>query len=298
LNAALVRPVLLSALAATAACSLLVDLDGYSDVRPARDASADGTAIDAATLDASSADGAACVPTVITEDTFAAGLGTWVPHALRAQGYPKAETFQGGPAAVLLPVVVPIDPDAGNNELVSAHSGLWLPGVVPLVAFDLAVEVFVRCTGGGSCADGLVIAWLDTTDHARLANENSGHTAGLPAQTRGAAVVLDNYDNDSSETNDPPAPSVQLIALDPARLVGTYPWTVASTGVSFMGAWRTVAVRSRAGDVTVRYEGAEVLGAKVPAFDRGLFGFSAGTGGETDAVALRNVKASFYPCVP
>ncbi|MEA2749745.1 MAG: hypothetical protein QOI41_3888, partial [Myxococcales bacterium] len=49
---------------------------------------------------------------------------------------------------------------------------------------------------------------------------------------------------------------------------------------------------------TVAYDGAPAVTGMVPAVVQGLVGLSAGTGGETDAVAVRNVKASFYDCVP
>lgn len=292
-----------------AGCSLVTDLSGFSE--PVTDA---GTPPDAAAPsdarppsddagDDAAGDAPSCVPSVVADTKIESGLEDWLPFAYRANGYPKVEAFGGGPAAVLFPTVV-VPAGAGTDggppdpQIYGAHSGIWRPGAVPLAAFDLDVEVFVACTTTSSCADGLVVAWIDSTTLADLTNTNDGHVAGLPASRAGAAVILDDYGNDATETTDPPPPTIQIVQLDATKSLGQYPWQAATAGLSFLGAWHRLGVRLRGGDVSATIDGAAVLSGKVRAIERGLFGLTAGTGGETDAVALRDLHAKFYACVP
>lgn len=291
-----------------AGCSLVTDLSGFSE--PVVDG---GGVADAAPSDAPlptddagddvGTDAPSCAPSVVVDTKVESGLEDWLPFAYRANGYPKVEAFGDGPAAVLFPKVV-VPPGAGTDggppspEIFAAHSGIWRPGAVPLAAFDVDVEVFVACTSTSSCADGLVVAWVDDATLGDLTNTNDGHVAGLPAARAGAAVILDDYQNGATETTDPAAPSVQIVQLDATKSLGQYPWQVASAGLSFLGAWHRLGVRLRGGDVAATLDGAAVLAAKVRPVARGLFGLTAGTGGETDAVALRDLHAKFYACVP
>jgi hypothetical protein len=299
-----VKPYRLAAfviVSATAACSLLVDTSGYSGGE-SQDGAPEATATDATTgdvgvVDASSDVVVACDASTTVNTPLTVDLGSWVPHERRLSGYPKVASFESTPAAVLFPVVT--DPgDGGSNELKAAVSGLWMPTPVPLQAFDVDFDVFVRCTSNGSCADGLLVAWLDTQDPSVLDNPNTGAVGGLPDSTNGAAVVLDDFQNDAPETVDPAPPTIQVISLDPTKPIGGYTWLVSYADVPFLGAWHKVAISVRAGDVHVRYDGADTLTASVKPVTTGLFGFTAGTGGETDAVAIRNVHAAFYACTP
>jgi hypothetical protein len=42
----------------------------------------------------------------------------------------------------------------------------------------------------------------------------------------------------------------------------------------------------------------DALSGTVRSLERGIIGITVGTGGWTDAVAARNVEASFYDCAP
>ena len=73
---------------------------------------------------------------------------------------------------------------------------------------------------------------------------------------------------------------------------------MASQPSTFLQAWHKLGISVRGDTVKVRYDGGPALTATVPSVARGLIGISGGTGGQTDAVAVRNVKGSFYGCVP
>ena len=156
----------------------------------------------------------------------------------------------------------------------------------------------MRCTNAGSCADGVAFAWLGTTSASALPNTNTGGAQGLPSGVEGAAVLLDDYQNEPPETPDPVAPSLQVVQLDPTKVPGSYPWIVTSKATPFLGAWHKLGIALRGTMVTVRFDGAVVLSAAVKPLVSGLVGITGGTGGETDAVAVRSFKGSFYDCVP
>jgi hypothetical protein len=298
-----------SLVAVLGGCSLLVDLEGLagsaapdggddalSEAGEPRDGGPDVTFDDAPFR---------CDASTTIDEPFATDLGGWVPLQQAAPGYPKLGAFAGDPAAILLPIVDVPKVDAGSDaaappadEYDDARSGLWFPTVVPLQAFDVDFEMQVRCPVPGSCADGLAFAWLDLATLGPLTNVNTGHAAGLPEGVAGAAFYADNYRNDETETSDPPAPALEIIGIDPTKPVGTYPWVVASRAASFMEAWHAIGIRVRGGDVEVLYDGAPFLSGKVAPVAKGIIGLTAGTGGETDAVAVRKLKGRFFSCSP
>jgi Legume-like lectin family len=300
----------LFALAALAGCALVVDLDGLEGPPLTDGGNGDGTSPsptpDAAPPDdARAADTAPpCAAKVTVDSKFDATLADWRGLQMGVSGYPTVESFLGDPAAVLLPKIT-VPPGAGTDggppdpQKIDARSGLWRPSAVPLVAFDLDVETNVTCTSSASCADGLAIAWIDSADLADLDNQNYGHISGFPKARNGAAIIFDDYQNDPApdEVSDPAPPTLQIIQLDADKAVGTYKWHVATAPLSFLGAWQKVHVALRNGEVTVTV-GSTSLAGKVRPFARGLFGFTTGTGGKTDAVAVRNVHAKFYDCAP
>jgi hypothetical protein len=255
----------------------------------------------------------ACAAAVTIDAPMATDLGGFTPVVFDLDGYPHVESFGGDISAVLLPVpdsgLLPVDagPDAdggfavGPLEIFQAHSGVWWPTRVPTEAFDVDVDVKVQCTVSGSCADGFVLAWLDLASVAALeSTNNAGHTAGIPDHVAGAFVDLDDYQNTSkdNEPPDPPPPSVQINALDATKAAGTYAWTKASAEKNFLGAWHTFSVSMRSGVVSVKMDGAAVVTGSVPPLATALIGFSTGTGGETDSIAIRNVHGRFYSCTP
>jgi len=302
-------------LGGTAACSLVVDTSGLTGAPPAEagppeaaadatsapppDAEGDDDADAGALVDAETCDAAA----VAYDLPLTATLDPLLARSLRVSTYPKVEPFFGDVAAVLYPFVDPSPMDAGPDaaptyraQYTGAHSGLWIPAAVPLGAFDVTVDVHVRCTSTSSCADGLIVAWLETERLEVLTNASTGHVGGLPSGTDGAAVVLDDFQNPPEDVADPAAPTLQVIQLDATKPVGKYPWHVAAKATSFLGGWHTVAVTARRGVLDVRFDGALRVSAVTRPFARGLFGITAGTGGETNAVAVRNLRATFRDC--
>ena len=298
--------------AAVVACSL-TDLSGFAESGglDTPDAGGVDAPADAPVTDATN-DVAPppCKASTVIDSPLTSDLGGWAPRAQGQMGYPKVETFFGANAAVLFPFVdttpIPIDagdPDAGPKffdppERVNAISALWQVTPVALRSFDVELEVHVRCTNAGSCADGVAFAWLGTTSASALTNANSGGAQGVPSGVEGAAVLLDDYRNNPDEIPDPAAPSLQVVQLDPTKVSGEYPWIVTSTPAPFLGAWHKLGISLRGTMVTVRFDGAVKLSATVRPLVTGLVGLTAGTGGKTDAVAVRSFRGSFYDCVP
>jgi hypothetical protein len=303
---------------ALGACSLTTDLTGFSEPVRAEAGSNDApVAAETPIVDEgteASADSAPppCVPMVTIDTPLASTLETWSPVSRLDIGYPKVEPIFGMPAAVLLPFVdttpVPIDagdPDAGPKfynppERKSAIGGIWQKTPVPLRSFDIDFEIFVKCTNGGSCADGVAFVWLATTSAAALDNNSasSGHVMGIPPGVGGGAVLADAFRNDATDTTDPPVPALEIVNVDATKNIGHYPWVVSSKFQDFTAAWHRLSISVRGDAVSLAYDASPAITGVVPSVTRGLVGFSAGTGGETDAVAVRNVKASFYDCVP
>lgn len=306
----------IGAVGALVACSLTTDLDGFSEPVPREAGSDAATAPDTSVVDANAeaANDSApppCVPQMVIDTPLTSTLGSWSPRSFsQSGGYPKVESFFGSPAAVLFPFVdttpVPIDagdPDAGPTffnppERTGAIGGIWQTTPLALRSFDFALEFFVKCTKASSCADGIGIGWFDTLDAGAPNPNNSGHIMGFPAAVAGGAVIADVFRNDTSDTSDPPVPALELVKLDATKMLGHYPWVVASVGVDFRAAWHKLTISVRGSGVTVGYDGTQTFKGTVPMVAKGLVGISAGTGGQTDAVAVRNVKGSFYDCTP
>ena len=309
------RVVFVVAVSAAVACSL-TDLTGLSESDPVEtpEASAVDSAVDVVVVTDAAPDVVPppCEASTVIDTPLTVDLGTWSPRAFAQSGHPKVETFFGTSAAVLFPFVdtTPVlvdagDPDADAGptyssapEITSASSGLWQTTPVALGSFDAEFEVHVRCTKPSSCADGVAFAWLGTTVSSALASSNIGAAVGLPGAVEGAAVLLDDFQNDPTEIADPAPPTLQIIQLDPAKTPGKYTWILTSKSASFLGGWHKVKVALRGTTLSVSYDGAFALTATVKPLFRGLVGITAGTGGLTDAVAVRKFKGSFYDCVP
>jgi hypothetical protein len=303
------------AVSAAVACSLTTDLIGLSGgASETPEASGvDSTVDDVVVADAPpDAPPPPCKASTVLDTPLTADLGSWSPRADGQTKHPKVEAFVGASATVLFPVVDATrvlldagDPDADAGptyyyppEIADAISGIWQTTPVALRSFDAEFEVHVRCTSSGSCADGVAFAWLGTTSASALASKNSGGAQGLPGSVEGAAVLLDDYKNDPTESDDPAVPSLQIVQLDPTRTPGKYAWTLTSKATPFLGAWHKVSVSLRGTAITVSYDGAFALSGTVKPLVSGLIGITAATGGESDAVAVRNFKGSFYDCVP
>jgi hypothetical protein len=297
-------------LGASAACSLLTDLTGFSTPEPAESgtlASADAANDATPVVDSAPPP---CTAQATFDTPLITGLDSWTGKAFNLAGYPRVESFQGTTAAVLFPYVdeTPVEIDAGDPEAgptfvtppghIQAHSGIWQVTPVPLRSFDVQYDFYLRCSSSSSCADGSSFAWLDTTDVSSLTNESVGHVMGLPITVSGAAVIADLYKNGADESSDPAVPAIEIVKIDKTLDVGHYPWVEAASATDFRAAWHTMAISVRGDTVEVRYDGAPRLSAKVPEIARGLVGISAGTGGKTSAAAVRNFKASFYDCEP
>ena len=92
-------------------------------------------------------------------------------------------------------------------------------------------------------------------------------------------------------------PALEIVKIDGEKKLGEYPWVLASKGVDFRSAWHKLTISARGQAVSVAYDDVPTLIAHVPSVTVGLVGLTAGTGGKSDAVAVRNVRASFYDCV-
>ena len=300
-----------TAAALLGACALFTDLNDLSkgsvDAGPERsDATSPGedASVDVALPPLSDAGATGCDASRVVVESFTSSLGEFVAKSDDNDIYPHVETFAGaGPVAVLFPKIV-VPPEAGTDggpddpQLFSTVNAIWLKTPAPLSSFDATIDVRVDCTNQDSCADGVVVAWLETSNLSLLPGSGSGHVAGLPQGVRGAGVVLDNFVNSPPEPPDPPSPSLQIIELDPTKTVGLYPWHVATTPFAFLGAWHTLTIQVRGDRVKVFVDGLEKLSGVIPELSSGIFGITAGTGGMTDAVAVRNLSASFYDCKP
>lgn len=298
-------------LAGALGCSVMTGFSGLTgsaddagttaDAAQASDAAHDATS---STLDAGLDANGPCVAATTMSNAFDKDAGTFLSVST-VMGYPQVEPFFGDPALVILPFrdtsLVDAGPDAApmpkEAELTSVRSAAWLPAPVPLTSFDVTFQAQVRCTSAISCGDGLIFAWLDTVNPDLLDHGGTGHTAGLPELVGGAGVNIDDYQNGPSETNDPYTPSLQIVQLDPAQKVGTYPWQKAIEKLNFFDAWHTYTVRQRGGAVTVFYDGTMQLSANVTRVKKGFVGLTAGTGSDTDAIAVRNFQGTFYDCV-
>ena len=291
---------------ATAACSFAVDLEGLTSPPSILAPAEAGEAGEAAVLVEASVDAPLdapadaaplpCLPSATIDTPLTTVLGPWTPRTIGNPGYPRTDSFFGAPAAVLFPFV-DTSIDGGPSEHFSAVGGLW-HAALPLRAFDIELEAHVRCTAADSCADGLGLVWLDTLDIPAATSVNNGHRMGLPSGVDGAGVLLDDLKNGADETDDPAAPSVQIVAIDASRAVGQYAWTVASKGTPFLAGWHSLTVSLRGDTVRVGYDGVFWIIGLVRPITRGVVGLTAATGGQTNAVAVRNLKGAFYDCTP
>jgi hypothetical protein len=241
-----------------------------------------------ATVDAE-VDAGPCDVTV--EDTFATvdfDPKRWnkTANALNAGlGYPKPAVNGTTPTAKFL---------EDTTDQVSA--GLWHTQVVPFEAFDISFDVYAVC--GGSCGDGLAVAWLAEATSTQLADAAQGAALGIPKNLAGAAVALDLADNDvRGETE---GPAMTVLDIDGSDPTTPYDWVVGTSETNNMlvnqGAKR-IDITMRAKVVTVRVDGVEKTKGTVTHLPmKGMFGFTAASGAFNATVAIGDVKAKFYRC--
>jgi hypothetical protein len=180
----------------------------------------------------------------------------------------------------------------------SSRGGIWLAMPVPTRALDVKLSLQIVCTDPNNCADGFAIAWLDSSDKSVLDTAASGRTFGIPPGVDGGAMSLDLWKN--SETTDPDVPYVGVLAIDGSKNLGYYPWNVMASPKtpSLVNALHTIALRLRAGALTVSVDDVTAASGAVPSGFSGLFGITAGTGGANAVFLVRDVTASFYDCDP
>lgn len=252
------------------------------------DPSADGGGGEDAAIEAE-VDAGPC--DVAVQDTFATvGFDTtrWFPTANAAnaaKGYPK-------------PVVVGPTPTAKfmDDMTDQVSAGLWHVNAVPFEAFDVSFDFYGTC--GGTCGDGLAVAWVAEAATTKLATAGTGATLGIPA-LEGAAVAIDLADNsDRGETEGPAVTVLDLDGTDPATT--PYDWVVGTSETTNplvnLGAKR-IDIKMRAKLVTVRVDGVEkVTGTVTHLPAKGMFGFTAASGAFNAHLAIGDVKAKFYRC--
>jgi hypothetical protein len=175
-------------------------------------------------------------------------------------------------------------------------AGLWHTQVVPFEAFDISFDIYALC--GGSCGDGLAVAWVAEASATQLADAAPGATLGIPKKLAGAVVALDLASNaDRGETE---GPAMTVLDLDGSDPTTAYDWVVGTSETNNklvnQGAKR-IDIKMRAKVVTVRVDGVEAAQgtvANLPA--KGMFGFTAASGAFNAVIAIGDVKAKFYRC--
>lgn len=277
---------LLAVPSSVVACSLLADTGGLatdtSEIasKPAHDDG--GTDTGAPTTDDSGSDASTCTPSMTVDTAFTADLGDWRTNSAVAGDPSVGVIDDGSKAAILLAADCPAN----------AKAGLWRPTLVPLHAFDVEFDVFVRCSDANGCADGLLVQWMSGDSANVVAN-----AFPVPPGEMGTGLLFDVYQNGIGQTTDPDpeVPALSLMGIDP-RIAD---WKhIANKTTNFLAAWHHVAISLREGRATVLYDGTKVLEGATQPLPQGVFGFAAYTGAETIGAAIRNVKGAFYDCVP
>ncbi len=176
---------------------------------------------------------------------------------------------------------------AATDEAGSAFSAT----AVTSANLDVA---FTSTIGGGSGADGLTLAFIDPASGATALGAAGGGLgfAGLP----GVAVAIDTYPNASIN-----APSfVGVVQTTPGGAPAALTFLAANTNMpSLRGVSRSVHVTVSAGMLQTWIDGTLVLRTKVTLPPNVLVGFTASTGGLTDAHSVSNVNiATYVPPAP
>ncbi|WP_052438994.1 choice-of-anchor D domain-containing protein [Streptacidiphilus jiangxiensis] len=145
---------------------------------------------------------------------------------------------------------------------------------------------FTATIGGGSGADGMTFAMLDSSKSTAKALGTGGAGLGwlgLP----GVAVALDTHKNANN-------PSGNFVAVTVSASNGNLVWSSTSSAIpNLRGGPVAVTVTVSGGKVLVSVAGKQVISASVPVPPNVLVGFTAGTGSLTDSHAVSGVTIGY-----
>lgn len=281
---------------AAVACGLTVVGSGPEDagpdttlpsVEPPEAAAADDAGVDGE--DPKPSEDAGCVPIVIDDPLTAIDELRWLKSSTQAD-YPMAK--DAGTGTTMAAVNASMQP--------SQRAGLWLRERVPTTAFDVTFDYLVACNDGAYCADGVAVAWVDTTNTSDLSNGNAGRALGIPKLGGGAAAIKLDVKLADPDDEEDTFPTLMIHAMD----AGPSDETPTGTTVmnSLVGELRKATLRLRDGKLTVTSSNAagEVVTVSGPTRSGFLayFGFSASTGLHFDAAFVGSFHGEFYACQP
>jgi hypothetical protein len=177
----------------------------------------------------------------------------------------------------------------------NARAGVWYKPVVPFTAFDVDIDVQMKCVS--NCGDGLAVVFVDPATETMLDSAQAGAAIGIPGQLNGGAVALNLTENPGLGDTD--SPNMQILELDATKVPAQHDWTLANSPQD-LGLRNTplrVAMSLRDKQVTVRVNGAIVMQGAMPRLPaEGTFGFTAASGGYTSGPYFGDVHAKFYRC--
>lgn len=241
-----------------------------------------GSPINEAGVDAHEA-GPTCAPTYQLTDALAVISGDWLTSPTMS-GYPKA---LDGPAGTRM---VALTDFAGGQR-----GGFWLKQTVPMQAFDVSFDYFIECMDNAQCADGLAVAWINTTDADDLADGAGGRSLALPKHAGGAVTLTADKNFNSGHLSDDD--NINAPALTIRSVTGTTNVLRVSVADTFWKARRHMALRLRKGIVTVT-DGDLKVTSSIDSGFIGYFGVTAATGNDIDHAWIGAFSGSFYACDP
>lgn len=182
-----------------------------------------------------------------------------------------------------------------TQDVGGQSGGLWWNGVYTFDTFDMTSTIWIQDKPSG--ADGLAFAWFTGTAIPGAGFGSYYGAGGLTGAAQlGYAIGIDTYSN----AGDLPAPF--LVVMDtskPTVPIGTYP-----IGVNVRdGRNHTFRVAFASGQVSVWIDGVNKLSnLALPGTPIvGHWGFTAGTGGSSEAHWVKDITMSFpngQGCVP
>jgi hypothetical protein len=194
------------------------------------------------------------------------------------------------PRVVDRPLVAMLD-----ETKLDARGGVWYKPIVPFTAFDVDIDLEIKCLT--NCGDGFAVVFVDPATETRLDSAQASLTIGIPGQLNGGAVALNLAENQG--IGDTASPNMQVLELDATKVPGQHAWVLSQSPQNF-GLRNTslrVAMSLRDKQVTVKVNGSIAIQGAMPRLPaEGTFGFVASSGGYTSAPYFGDLHAKFYRC--
>lgn len=194
------------------------------------------------------------------------------------------------PRVVDRPLVAMLD-----EMKLNARGGVWYKPIVPFTAFDVDLDLEIKCVT--SCGDGLAVVFVDPATETQLDTAEPSLTLGIPGQLNGGAVALNLTEN--TAVGDSDSPNMQILELDATKVPGQHAWVLTQSpqNAGLRNAALRVAMSLRDKQVTVRVNGTIVTQGAMPRLPpEGTFGIVSSSGGYTSAPYFGDVHAKFYRC--